>query len=226
MALFERGQTVYRMDISERRKERQLVLEPYASPVEVTLRAWVEVEKLHFFYIVNDADKKPKGRPQARSERCEVEGSRRIIAVDGLACTLVRALARDELVGQSATDAVYALFWRYFVDDDEGLNYLYRYASQRQGDFYARARMQMLGESGASKAIYEAVIYEPVTSEQAARYKAITPLVGLRACQRAIADADFRDAIQAIVIAGEPKSVRHQRVLELIHTHFILKGPE
>lgn len=219
--MFERDQTVYRMDFERRHGQRQLVLEPYALH-QVVLNARVEVEKPRYFYAVSDARRKPKGPPTLRLERVEVKGSRRVIQVGGLAYTLVRALYKNEIVGESASDAMHALFWQYLVEDDGGLAYLYRFGAEGTGESYARMRVQNLaGHDGADEAV-KAIDAAVLSSEDAdaAKYRAVTWRVKLRACQQALVDRDFHDAICALAAASEPT----RWLLEFLRVQLTLDG--
>jgi hypothetical protein len=220
--MFERDQTVYRMDFEMCRGQHQLVLEPYA-PNQVVLNARVEVEKPRYFYAVNDAHRKPKGSPTLRLERLEVKGSRRVVPVSGLACTLVRALYKNEIVGESAAAAMHALFWQYFVEDDEGLKYLYRFGAEDTGEAHARMRVSSLaGRDGADEAV-KAIDAARIPSEAkdlVAKYKSVTWLVRLHACQQALVDRDFHDAVCAL--AAAPESALW--VLEFLRVQLTLNG--
>jgi hypothetical protein len=225
MSGFERDGPIYRMDFKPRRGEQQLVLEPYApAPVhQVTLHARIEVENVRYYYVADKLERPKRSQaPEARFERAEVKGSRWVIPIGGLAFTLVQALYKNEMTGQSAVDAMHALFWRYFVEEDDGLKYLNRFAPG-SADFYAMNRIHAMGEddhgsehkytNAAIAAIAAAVGTSAAEQPPGMRYWA------LRACQRALIDRDFADAIEAIVAAREAEEVRHGRIMEFVKTH-------
>lgn len=184
---------------------RQLVLEPY-SPLSMgtstCLNAWVEEERAFYHWESDRIDRKPKGPPTFRKEWRRLDETMRhgCSGIPSLGFTIIRALARNELVGESAKEAVHGIFWAAFVTNTDGLNYLVRHADTETGEFYARQQLDWQtntlrrtqdGEKDAVAALLVAATRED------------HPMLGLRAWERAVVDDAFYDALAAIAALAD-----------------------
>jgi hypothetical protein len=226
MSLLERdsrssrcGGSLWRMDLTGRdlddrrnRHPRQLVLEPYTVESPTTyLACWVEETRPAYVYVVDDLRQRPKGPPTFQTQTVELNKSRHMAVVTDLGWTIVRALARNELIGESAKDGIYGLFWNYFVMNDDGLTYFCRYASKETGNHWACERFRLLVTTDDEQRILDPVahmIYEATHEREA--------LLGVRAWQRAQADRTFYDAVDAVARTGGPEDQRAKATLQLL----------
>lgn len=213
------GGSLWRMDLTGRdpddrrnRHQRRLVLEPYAVGSPTTyLACWVEETRPEYVYVVDDLHARPKGPPLWQTRVVELSKSRHMAVVTDLGWTIVRALARNELIGESAKDGIYGLFWNYFVMHDDGLAYLCRYASKETGNHWARERFRLLVKTDDSDRILDPVahvIYEATHEKDC--------LLGVRAWRRAQVDRTFYDAVDVITRTGEPDEKKAQATLQLL----------
>lgn len=192
---------------------RALIMEPYTNGSVTQLNAWVEARRDRFIYIVDEPDQRPTEERAQRYTAIEEVWESKVHGCSGMSgmdFIVVRALCTNELVGDSAKEVMHSLFWRVFVDNDDGLEYLCRFASKEVGDFYARSRLQSLTE-GRRKT-------NPVVGAIVNATSTYAPLMGLRAWQRAQVDRAFFDAIDALRTTGDPDGVRDQTISKFIHT--------
>jgi hypothetical protein len=209
------GGALWRLDLSsreeqrERRHTRRLILEPYAMPSHSYIRAWVEEQRPRYHWITEKFSQKPKGHPTYVVDTIEVPNSQHIVELKhSLEFTVVGALANGHLVGDSAASAVHNLFWLRFVQDDDGLTYLNKFASKEIGNFYARERLcEYTRHYSAGRYDVRSAI-EDVMKHDAQ--------LGARLCQRAMKDEALCDAIEALLLTGEPEEVQQGNIRRLI----------
>lgn len=192
-------------------KPRQLVIEPY-SPLSMgtatRLDAWVEEQRAFHVWEVDYPQRKPKGPPTFRTEWKRLDESTRTgcTGLPSVGFTIIRALARGELVGESAKEAMHDLFWACFVNDHDGLNYLCRYADPETGAFYARQRLDwqlnQLRRASAERTKPNGD-KDPVVELLKATTHSDYPLLGLRAWERAVVDDTFYDALAALAVLAD-----------------------
>jgi hypothetical protein len=212
-------------DREQRHRHRQLILEPYA-PLSasgvVQLNAWVEEEKACYTYTVDRPDAKPKGPPTFQTvwERIETSMRRDCPGVPGLGQTIIKALSRYELCGESAQEGVHGLFWATFVDNCDGLDYLCRWATADISSFYARTSMNAAFSklARATRTTSERFIDDVAQLLYDIGSEHETPLC-LRAWQRAMVDDVFYDALHALATAGSGPAERAQSALAFLRTH-------
>lgn len=163
------------------RKERRVAVQPEAYnhaeflAVHIEERDWDSVSCEHTWKTIGD--------------------SKRMFRVenDGFVGMVVRALSRDEVVGESTASLMHAVFWRLVIETDDGVQYLGKYAPEAER-FYLGCRIDGLGaRSEAAQAIVEAAReVKHLYLSTAARWKV------LRCCERAIDDEEFGDAIDSL----------------------------
>lgn len=187
-------------------RPRRLVLEPY-SPLSIgtatRLDAWVEEEHPIYYWETKHPNQKPKGPPTFRTEwkRIDESSLHGCTGLPSVGFAIIRALARNELVGESAKEVMHDLFWSCFVNDTDGLNYLCKYADAETGAFYARQRLDW--QLNQLKRIsYERTKpngdKDPVVELLKATAHSDHPLLALRAWERAVVEDGFYEALAAI----------------------------
>jgi len=211
----------------------QLILEPYACPNptrSAELNVWFEEERGRYHWICDSIDRKPTGIPTYSVDTIEIPNSRRTVCPKyGLEYVVIQALARNELHGESATSAAHNLFWMHFVDDDDGLTYLHKYAPKENANFYARQRLQhYLDHHGArtvstelQQSLYDATsaiedAMKPQPDDDLSRRENYNRELGERFCRRVAVDQNVRDAIAAVMLTNDPEEVRLVQVRRLV----------
>ena len=214
------GAPLWRKDIGEHgnRFDRQLILEPSMSPNPdrgAELHVWVEERRAKYIWVADAPDRRPAGPPTWHVDYAEIESSRRIERVKHpLEYTIICALSKGELSGESAASAVHQLFWMHFVEDDVGLSYLCKYSAKTHGHFYARERLLRYLHYD-SYTTRDSNTYE-VTSTIEDAMKDHNAALGERFCRTAIADRAVRDAIEAVMLTNESEDVQLSHVRKLV----------
>lgn len=211
------GGPLWCMPICDRgtRFGRQLVMELNTSPnpdLGAQMEVWVEDSQARYHWISTDPSKCPPV-PTFSIDHVEVEGTRRRDTPrNSLEYLVIKALARGELHGESAASCVHNLFWMHFVEDDDGLHYLYRHADKETGGFYARERLLRY------------VRYNELPGDRHYRIRSAIEdamkdhdaTLGERFCRTALADPAIRDAIAALRMTNEPEAVQLENVRKLV----------
>lgn len=134
---------------------------------------------------------------------------------------VIRALARQELVGESAKEVMHDLFWSAFVSNVDGLNYLVRYADKETGEFYARQhfdwQINQLKRTAIDRRKPDGD-KDPVAELLITVARGAAPLLGVRAWERAVVDDTFYDALAAIA-AMAPGDERDASALAFLKLH-------
>lgn len=242
--MFERDSRVSRldsplwwMDVGEKKRDarwvasaqkRRLIIEPYAmrgSSYPLELRVWIEQDSPQYIYAVKSISTKPKGLPTFRIEQVVIENSQRNVrAKTGLESVVIAALASQQLTGDAAKSAVNNLFWTHFVEDDDGLTWLYKYASKEVGNFYAGQRLDgyvRAYDSGRGGAWQAANAVRDVLKGD---YD-----LAERMAQRVVEDEALQHAIEALLMTDEDEDAQHaniRRIIELSITDkdFVFAG--
>ncbi len=200
------GSALWRMSLTEKisddpksRHKRRLILEPYESPggAATCLNAWVEEDRPIYIYTTEDPRQRPKGRPKWTTEVRELGKSRHAVRVQGACWNLVTALARNELIGRSASEGIYTLFWECFVKNVDEMAFLQRVASKETGKFWAQQRFRTLTTMPGCDP------NDPVVKMLDDGAFAEEPHLACLAWQRAQVDSNFYDAIEAIAKTNE-----------------------
>jgi len=211
------GGPLWRNDIGEHgsRYGLQLIMELCSLPNPdrgAELRVWVEERRNQYHWVVDSPERRPEGPPTWRVDYIEVAGSRRTEPLKHpLEYIVVKALSCGDLHGDSAVSAVHNLFWMHFVEDDEGLSYLCKYAAKNQGNFYARERLLrylQYDDSRDGNCEVTCAIEDAMKNGNTA--------LGERFCRHAIADRAVRDVIEAILLTNEPEDVQLTNVRKLV----------
>ena len=96
---------------------------------EAAAEVWIEKRQRQTFVTINingEDIPKTKQKMDFRDVFAEVANTRRPLKLAGLEYVIAEALADNEIVGKSASTAVYQFYWTHFIDDDEGLSYLHK----------------------------------------------------------------------------------------------------
>jgi hypothetical protein len=193
--------------------ERRMIMEPYASQnpsVGAELHVWFEERRPQYQWITKSIDKLPTGVPTYTVVEVEVPNSRRTDhCKHPLGYTVIKALSCGDLRGESADSAIHSLFWLHFVDDDDGLTYLCKYAPKEHGNFYANQRLTSYVRYNGPDHAYA------VTSaiEEAMKHN---PGLGERFSKTAATDHNLRAAIEALLLTNEPEEVQHNNVRKIV----------
>lgn len=208
------------------RRPRRLVLEPY-SPLSLgtatRLDAWVEEQQGIYVWESTKHTRRPTGAPTWRTEWRRIDASvlHGCPGLPSMGFAVIRALARQELVGESAKEVMHDLFWSAFVANVDGLNYLVRYADKDTGTFYARQQfdwqINQLKRAAVDRRKPDGD-KDPVAELLAAVVREEAPMLGLRAWERAVVDDTFYDALAAIA-ATPPGDERDASTLAFLKLH-------
>jgi len=220
------GGFLWRLDLDDKedrfssyRGGRRLLLEPHTTPHPdrgAELYVWVEDSRPRYHWISEDPSARPRASdmPTVIIDAIEVPNSRRIeFSKHPLEYTIIQALAKGELVGESAKSAMHTIFWSHFVDDDDGLHYLDKYSKQ-SSNFYARQRLRQYIEvdyrrernaraHAARRAVEEAM-------------KDCDRTLGERFCRRVCDEPNMRDAIEALLKTEEPEEMQLRHVRKIV----------
>lgn len=213
------GGWLWRMDIGDResctgRDGLRLIFEPATCPHPdrgAELHVWVEMRKARYHWVVDEPNQRPSGPPTWSVDTIEVPNSRRTEAPrDGLEHHTIRALARGDLHGESAASVVHHLFWMHFVENDEGLTYLGKFAARNTGNFYARERlMQYLRYNHHSGNYSVQCAIEDAMKEH-------NRTLGERFAKRSREEKNLSDAISALRMTSEPEEVQLANIRRIV----------
>jgi len=201
----------------ERGRNRALVFEPTQSrnPSRgAELYFWMEEDRPRLYWRV-DYDRE-MARPPATTtpefvvDRVEVNNSRRVLgSASPYEYICVRALATSELLGESATSAVYSIFWQNFVENDGGLHYLHRFADRETANYYARQRLlRYIGHDGPqAHYVARSLVEDSMTHDHA---------LAERFSMRLVRDRNLVAAIEAIGMTNDDKDTQHTNVRRIV----------
>ena len=218
------GGSLWRMGLMGRdlndpknRYNRRLILEPYSTGVAGTTRleAWIEEDRPVYVYTTEDPRQRPKGPPKWTTEVRELSKSRHTVPVTGLGWTIVKALACNELIGRSASEGIYDLFWECFILNADQLAYLQRHASQEQAKFWAKNRFSTITMNSTDDPVAK-FLGDAIADDE--------PYLACLAWQRAQVDSAFYDAIDAIQLTRESDEKRTEYLLRMLTSQDWRKG--
>lgn len=225
--LFERNwrghHPVWIMQLDQRRVcRRQLVFAFSITRIaDSGFEIWIEEQRSQYHYIVDEPRKLCKrDLPILRVEHVELKGSRRAITLTSpLEYITASALARNELIGESAEYAVNVLFSTYLADSDSspGLAYLNKYCPSTCHT-YALTKLRSYTDRDASASEIESTALDAIqraTKDQATEVVSL----GERICQLALRDAAFRQAVEAVEALNESDDVKNEYTQRLIELH-------
>ncbi len=230
------GTSLWLVDLKQHKnrdgRKRRLVIEPY-SPLSIgtatRLDAWIEEEHPIYYWEVAHPNQKPKGPATFRLEWKRLDETRRTgcSGLPSVGFAVIRALARNELVGESAKEVMHDLFWSCFVNDVDGLNYLCRYADPETGAFYARQRLDwqlnQLGRVSRERTKLNGD-KDPVVELLKTATHSDHPLLGLRAWERAVVDDTFYEALAALAVLADTDD-RTQSTIAFLKLHKSKRTP-
>ncbi len=213
------GGPLWRMDVGGHgnRFQKQLIVEPYSSPNPdrgAELQVWFEERRARYHWVSDDPKRRP-ATPTWSADYVEVPNSRRTeVPKLGLEYVVIKALACSDLHGDSAASAVHNLFWMHFIEDDDGLHYLCKYAEKDIGNFYARERLLRYLRYDDSAPRRERNYRVTGAIEDAMKER--NAALGERFCRTAMTDLAVRDAIDAMLLTSEPPEVQHDNIRKLV----------
>jgi len=214
------------------RRPRRLVLEPY-SPLSMgtatRLDAWVEEQQGIYVWESTKHVRRPAGAPTWRTEWRRIDASMQhgCPGLPSMGFAVIRALARQELVGESAKEVMHDLFWSAFVANVDGLNYLVRYADKETGEFYTRQQFDWQINQLKRAAIDRRKPNgdkDPVAELLSAIAREEHPMLGLRAWERAVIDDEFYDALAALAALADTDE-RTDSVIRFLKLHKSKRTP-
>jgi hypothetical protein len=226
------GSPLWRMEMAEREfrgygaTKRFLILAPYSCPNPDRggeLHTWFEEERGRYHWVSNSmTSRKPRGAPTFSVDLIEIEKSQRTARPKhALEYTILKALMCGDLHGESANGVMHTLFWMHFVEDDDGLTYLHKYAPRESANFYARQRLRDFTEfvdrtsnrSGAWDARHRV---EDAMKPVGGRPRNYDHELGERFSRRFLTDRNLCDAIAAVMTADFPQEEQLRQVRQIV----------
>lgn len=225
------GGPLWRQEMAEREfrgygaSKRFLILEPYSCPNPdrgAELHTWFEEERGRYHWVSNSMAGKPKGLPKFSVDLIEISKSQRTVRPKhALEYTILKALMCGDLHGESANGAMHTLFWMHFVEDDDGLTYLHKYAPREAASFYARQRLRGYTEfsdhTSSRSTVWQARhAIEDAMKPVDGRPRNYDHDLGKRFSRHLQTDRNLCDAIEAVMSSDFPEEEHRRQVRQIV----------